>query len=290
MVPNPREGSEYSCAAARNAPVAICHVILRKPLKCLGTKLHLVSFTNPTKWLSSYDSTPSGVTVACVYFLVSFQNWPLKAPLVGEKKTSLYYYYYWMLHTVSEYLDVIYETCLVKLISLGSDSLTKICMYKKTCVWRVRGDWTCRRRCKYKIMVEEEPTARLYISLLTHLSASLSCLQSTDNKPYASCCRSFSHLPPQLDDLPSSASFPRVWPTSWTLLQPFGFSCHRWAKSLCIVRVLVLSGRWGTAGSLRRQRRQQWRLLARAICSRHSSSSWSSTLSWAHCICGPIQQ
>lgn len=198
MVPNPREGSEYSCAAARNAPVAICHVILRKPLKCLGTKLHLVSFTNPTKWLSSYDSTPSGVTVACVYFLVSFQNWPLKAPLVGEKKTSLYYYYYWMLHTVSEYLDVIYETCLVKLISLGSDSLTKICMYKKTCVWRVRGDWTCRRRCKYKVMVEKEPTARLYISLLTHLSASLSCLQSTDNKPYASCCRSFweTLLPP----------------------------------------------------------------------------------------------
>lgn len=73
----------------------------------------------------------------------------------------------------------------------------------------MRGEknWTCRGRCKYKIMAEEGPTARFYISLLTHLSASLSCLQSTDNNPYALCCRSFQETPlpsPQLDVLQSS--------------------------------------------------------------------------------------
>lgn len=97
--------------------------------------------------------------------------------------------------------------------------------------------------------------------------------------------RLYSHHPPQLDVLPSSASFPRVWPTSWTLLLPFG--CHRWADSLALcmlhVRVLLLSGRWATARSLR------WRrVLARAICSRLSSSSCSSTPSCAHC--GPMDQ
>lgn len=68
-------------------------------------------------------------------------------------------------------------------------------------------------------MAEEEPTARLYISLLTHLSASLICLQSADNNPCASCCRSFREalLPPPTTSGDLAVLF--LVSTSWKLLQ-----------------------------------------------------------------------
>lgn len=119
------------------------------------------------------------------------------------------------------------------------------------------------------------------LHLITHTLLSLPRLSAvTDNKPYASCSRSFRETlrppPPfHVSDRPPGHSL------GSNPLVPV-VTAERLACVLCTlhVRVLLLSGRWGTAGSLRRRRP---RILARAIC----SSSCSSTQSCAHCVRGP---